>query len=76
MEHQSAHVQRGTSGHLLGVAVVEPIRDRISRQAAALARALLPEGHPVGRRQTCRKQDRQCSTVRGTYNTKERVDAI
>lgn len=50
MEHQSAHVQRGAADHLLGVPVVEPVRNRIAGQAAALAGVVVPEGYPFGHR--------------------------
>lgn len=66
MEHQPAHVQRGAAGHLLGVAVVQPVRDRIAGQAAALTGAVVPPGHPVGHRQTRREQNRQRPAVCGT----------
>lgn len=52
MEHKSVNVQRRAADHLLGVAVVEPVRNRIAGQVVTFARAVVFAGHPFGHRQT------------------------
>lgn len=67
MEYQSVNVECWTAGNLLGVSVVESVRDRLASQAITFARVVVPERYPHGHRQTRGKQNRQCSAIRGTY---------